>query len=204
MSAIKTLAAAIDRRDPITAGHSERVARLAVELGSAISLPKNELRMLNYAAILHDVGKIGIRDTVLLKPGRYTPEERSEMNKHALFTKEILEEIYFSKKYKSIPAIAAMHHEKLSGTGYPFGLKAEQLNVFGRILAIADIFDALISHRPYRKAMALADALNILRDEVKENHIDPNLVNIFIDEKVYLRAFPEIKNPNHHQERLTI
>ncbi|HHT9111401.1 MAG TPA: HD domain-containing phosphohydrolase [Candidatus Brocadiaceae bacterium] len=201
LSAIKTLAAAIDRRDPITAGHSERVARLAVELGSAIGLSISELRMLNYAAILHDVGKIGIRDTVLLKPGRFTPEERSEMNKHALFTKEILEEIYFSKEYKSIPTVAAMHHEKLSGAGYPFGLKAEQLNVFGRILAIADIFDALVSHdRPYRKAMALADALNILWDEVKENNIDPHLVSIFIDKKVYLRAFPDIERPDYHHE----
>ena len=202
MSAIKALAAAIDRRDPATAGHSERVAKLSVDIGKALGLTKNELKKLNYAATLHDVGKIGVRDNVLLKPDKLTPDERNEMNRHSQYTKEILEEVYFSVEYKSIPTIAAMHHERLDGTGYPYGLKAEQLNTFGRIIAVADIFDALVSFdRPYKKAVSLPETLEIIKNEAEENHLDPNIVKIFIEKKPYLNTFPEIESPDYHHKR---
>ena len=201
LSAINALTAAIDRRDPVTAGHSGRVARLSVDIGKSLGLTKNELKMLNYAATLHDVGKIGVRDNVLLKPDKLTPDERNEMNRHSQYTKEILEEIYFSKEYKSIPGIAAMHHEKLDGTGYPYGLKAEQLNIFGRIIAVADIFDALMSFdRPYKKALSLPETLEIIQDEAGKNHLDPTIVKIFIEKKVYRNTFPTIENPDYRHK----
>jgi len=202
LSAIKALSASIDRRDPVTAGHSERVARLSVDIGKILGLTKNDLKMLNYAATLHDVGKIGVRDDVLLKPDKLTSEERNKMNQHSQYTKEILEEIYFSKEYKNIPSIAAMHHERLDGTGYPYGLEAEQLNTFGRIIAVADIFDALMSFdRPYKKALSLPETLEILQNEAGKNHLDPNIVKIFIEKKVYCNTFPEIENPDYRHKR---
>ncbi len=202
LSAIKALTAAIDRRDPVTAGHSERVSRLSVDIGKSLGLTKNELKMLNYAATLHDVGKIGVRDNVLLKPDKLTSEERNEMNCHSRYTKEILEEAYFTKEYKSIPGIAAMHHERLDGTGHPYGLKAEQLNTFGRIIAVADIFDALMSFdRPYKKALSLPETLEIIRNEAEKNHLDTNIVKIFIEKKVYRDTFPGIENPDYRHKR---
>lgn len=199
LSTIKTLAAVVDRRDPITAGHSERVARLSVNIGKAMRLTKNELRLLDYAATMHDIGKVVIRDNVLLKPDKFTTEEREEMNKHAQYTKEILSKIYFAREYKDVPIIAAMHHERLDGTGYPYGLKKEQLNTIGSIIAVADVFDALMAFdRPYKKVHTLSETLDILKTEVEKNHLDAHIVNIFVQKKVYLKTFPKIKNRDYH------
>ena len=149
-----------------------------------------------------NVGKIGVRDNVLLKPDKLTSEERNKMNQHSQYTKEILEEIYFSKEYKNIPSIAAMHHERLDGSGYPYGLKAEQLNTFGRIITVADIFDALMSFdRPYKKTLSLSETLDIIRNEAEKNHLDTNIVKIFIEKKVYCNTFPEIENPDYRHKR---
>jgi len=95
-----------------------------------------------------------------------------------------------------------MHHERLDGTGYPYGLKAEQLNTFGRIIAVADIFDALMSFdRPYKKALSLPETLEIIRNEVEKNHLDTNIVKIFIEKKVYRDTFPGIENPDYRHKR---
>lgn len=199
LSTIKTLAAVVDRRDHITAGHSERVAKLSVNIGKVMGLPKNELTLLDYAATMHDIGKVVIKDDVLLKPDKFTTEEREEMNKHAQYTKEILSKIYFAREYKDVPIIAAMHHERLDGTGYPYGLKKEQLNKIGCIIAVADVFDALMAFdRPYKKVHTLSETLDILKTEVEKNHLDAHIVNIFIQKKVYLKTFPKIKNSNYH------
>ncbi|MBM3182384.1 MAG: HD domain-containing protein [Chloroflexi bacterium] len=199
LSTIKTLAAVVDRRDHITAGHSERVAKLSVNIGKAMGLPKNELTLLDYAATMHDIGKVVIKDDVLLKPDKFSTEEREEMNKHAQYTKEILSKIYFAREYKDVPTIAAMHHERLDGTGYPYGLKKEQLNTIGCIIAVADVFDALMAFdRPYKKVHTLSETLDILKTEVEKNHLDAHIVNIFIQKKAYLQTFPNIKNRNDH------
>ncbi|MCF6157667.1 MAG: GAF domain-containing protein [wastewater metagenome] len=182
LSAIKALAAAIDRRDPITSGHSERVANLSVEIGKAIGLSKNELKILKYTAVLHDIEKIGIRDAILLKPDRFTLEEKLEMNKHAQYTEEILKEIYFTGEFRNIPEIAAAHHERPDGTGYPGNLKLDQLDIKSRIIAVADIFDALTAcDRPYKKSFSQEEALDILRAEAEQNHLDSSLVNILTE-----------------------
>ncbi len=185
-SLIKTLAAAVDARDPVTAGHSERVTYYALKIGEQLKLSRHKMRMLEIAAMLHDVGKIGVNDRVLTKPGKYTKEEYREMKKHAYYTKQILDNIHFSKKDKDIPLVASTHHEMMNGKGYPFGLKKSRIPLLARIIAVADIYDAMISYdRPYKKAMTVSQALDILKKEAG-THIDKKIVDIFIKKRLYL------------------
>ncbi|MDD5645527.1 MAG: HD domain-containing protein [bacterium] len=185
-SLIKTLAAAVDARDPVTAGHSERVTYYALKIGEELKLNQDKMRMLEIAAILHDVGKIGVKDRILTKPGRYTKEEYEEMKKHAYYTKQILDNIHFSKKDKDIPLVASTHHEMMNGNGYPFGLKKAAIPLLSRIIAVADIYDAMISYdRPYKKAMTVNQALDVLRKESR-TRLDRKIVDIFIKKKLYL------------------
>jgi HD-GYP domain-containing protein (c-di-GMP phosphodiesterase class II) len=185
-SLIKTLAAAVDARDPVTAGHSERVTYYALKIGEQLKLSRHKMRMLEIAAILHDVGKIGVRDRVLTKPGRYTKEEYEEMKKHAYYTKQILDNIHFSKKDRDIPLVASTHHEMMNGKGYPFGLKKSGIPLLSRIIAVADIYDAMISYdRPYKKAMTVNQALDVLKKEAG-TRLDRKIVDVFIKERLYL------------------
>jgi len=185
-SLIKTLVATIDARDPVTSGHSERVARYALAIGKKMGLSENELKILEYSALLHDVGKIGIRDEILLKPGLYTPEEYNIVKSHPEITKEILEKVYFTGDQKQIPFIASIHHEKLDGTGYPFGLKSDSIPILARIIAIVDVFDAIISYdRPYKPSKTIEEAIKILREESEHGRFDKEIVDIFIENKLY-------------------
>ncbi|MFH1227112.1 MAG: HD domain-containing phosphohydrolase [Planctomycetota bacterium] len=185
-SLLKTMAATIDAKDPTTAGHSERVARYALNMGQALGFNDTELRALDYAATLHDVGKISVPDAVLLKPGKLTPEEFIQMKHHASKTKEILDNIFFSREIREIPHIASTHHEKLDGTGYPLGLRAEQISKAARILAIADVYDALVAQdRPYKKAMTHEQALVILEED-KGLKFDAEILDLFRNKKLYL------------------
>lgn len=185
-SFLKTMGSAIDARDPITSGHSERVARYALNIGRAIGFSDTELKMLDYSAALHDVGKIGVPDRVLLKPDKLTPEEFGEMKRHASRTKEILNNMFFARELREIPHIASTHHEKLDGSGYPSGLKAEQMTVSAKILAIADVYDALVAQdRPYKKAMTHEQAIAIL-EEGRDTKFDGRLLDIFKEKKLYL------------------
>jgi len=185
-SFLKTMSAAIDAKDPTTAGHSERVARYALNMGRALGFNETELRTLDYAAALHDVGKISVPDMVLLKPGKLTPEEFEQMKKHASKTKEILDNIFFSREIREIPHVASTHHEKLDGSGYPLGLRADKISKAARILVIADIYDALVAQdRPYKKAMTHEQALAIL-EEGKGSKFDAEILTLFRDKKLYL------------------
>jgi len=194
-SFLKTLASAVDARDPATAGHSERVARLAMNIGKAIGFNETELKMLDYSAALHDVGKIGVPDRVLLKPDKLTPEEFEEIKRHAVRTKEILDNMFFSREMREIPHIASTHHEKLDGSGYPDGLKANQMTISAKILAIADIYDALVApDRPYKKAMSHEQAIAIL-EQGRDTKFDGKLLDVFKERKLYLierRKFPRV------------
>ncbi len=134
--------------------------------------------MLRYAALVHDFGKIGIKDSVLGKPGRLTDEEYTEMKKHPKFTRDILSRIQFAKEFRDIPVIASCHHEKMDGTGYPYGLKGEQIPALSRIIAVADVFDAVTSHRPYRAPMSTQEAIKILKDSAG-SHLDSDMVKAF-------------------------
>jgi putative nucleotidyltransferase with HDIG domain len=185
-SAIRTLSATVDAKHTLTAGHSERVAKLSVLIGKQMGLNKNRLEALRYAALLHDIGKIGISDRTLLKKGPFNDSEREEMKSHPIKTKEILEKFHFPKMLKHIPAIAALHHERIDGSGYPQGLTDSDLPLEAKILSVADVFDALISPRDYPKhdetgkslhceRMSLSQAVAILEKETG-SHFDAAVV----------------------------
>ncbi len=186
--AISTLAATVDARHPLTAGHSERVTEYALALAREMNLDENALKEIKYAGLLHDIGKIGIKDAVLLKRGRFTDEERFEMNDHTKKTLLILEKFHFSKQLRHVPVVAAYHHEKVNGQGYPFGLTGDQLPLASKILAVADVFDALTSRRDYPKyvdnqtmgfeQMPFEKVVGILK-EGRGSHFDPEVLDAF-------------------------
>ncbi|AYC30848.1 HD domain-containing protein [Paenisporosarcina cavernae] len=174
-----TLAAALDARDPYTAGHSERVAAYSVEIGKLAGLPIDEIETLQKSALLHDIGKIGIRDEILLKEGKLTEEEYSKIKEHPLTGEAILKEIKPAESMAPLLPGVRSHHESYNGKGYPDGLVGEAIPLQGRIMAIADAFDAMTSDRPYRKGMETAKALQILR-EGSGIQWDPILTPLFI------------------------
>ncbi|WP_223299319.1 HD-GYP domain-containing protein [Paenibacillus darwinianus] len=175
-----TLAAALDARDPYTAGHSERVARYAMDIGRLSDLSERELDMLKKTALLHDIGKIGVRDTVLLKEGKLTEEEFEIIKLHPALGEKILRQIEPAEAMKDILPGVRSHHERYDGRGYPDGLAGEDIPLTGRIIAIADSFDAMTSDRPYRKGMTAEKALQIL-EEGQGTQWDPGLTRIFME-----------------------
>jgi len=172
-------AVAVDARDHLTSGHTLRVTEYAVQTGRQMGLLESELEILRYAALVHDQGKLSVPDYVLQKPGGLTPEEFSLMKSHAAKTELVLNAVrhLFPRRMRRIPEIASQHHERLDGSGYPKGLKGEQIPLLARIIAVADVFDALTSKRHYREPAADADVLAILRQEVERNHLDANVVD---------------------------
>ena len=146
-SFIETLASSIDARDKITSGHSSRVKMYATLIAQEFGMEKNDIYILEKAAALHDIGKIGIRDSVLQKEGKLTPEEYKHIQEHVEITHHILEKIHMSDDFQQITDIACSHHEKFDGTGYYRGLKGEDIPFGGRILAVSDVFDAITSKR---------------------------------------------------------
>lgn len=178
-SIIQTLAASIDARDPLTAGHSEKVTEYAMGICYELDLPEEYKEIIRIASLLHDYGKIGIKDSILMKPGKLTPEERKEIETHAEKTKEILEQIHFEGIYKEIPNIAGSHHEKINGSGYPKGQKGEDISLGARIIGVADFFEAITSKRHYRDPMPLDIAFQLLNEEVGKSY-DKKIVDAFI------------------------
>ncbi|RXJ98001.1 two-component system response regulator [Arcobacter sp. CECT 8989] len=165
-------------KDPETASHVARVAHYSKLLAKACGLDEKEQEIIFYAAPFHDLGKIGIEDRILLKPGKLDNEEFDTMKSHAQIGYEILKDSQ-SEFLKAGAIIAINHHEKYDGSGYPKGLKGDEIHIYGRIVAVVDVFDALTSHRPYKKAWSLDDALNLLKEE-SGKHFDPNIINLFI------------------------
>ena len=178
-SFIDTLATSIDARDKITAGHSTRVKLYSMLLVDELGLEQNVKDIIEKAAILHDIGKIGIRDSVLQKEGKLTDEEYKHIQEHVQITHNILEKINVSDKFKMITEIACSHHEKYDGTGYYRHLKGDEIPYGGRILAIADVFDAITSRRHYRDKMPINNVINIL---IKDSgtHFDKSLTDVFL------------------------
>jgi len=145
LNTVKALAAAIDAKDAYTHGHSFRVAKFSLAIGNKLNLNDKALADLEVAAYMHDLGKIGIPEEILGKPGKLTTEEFNEVKRHPVLTSKILEPI---KLPDFIVEGAVLHHERLDGSGYPFGLKGQKIPLFARIIAVADVFDALTSSRP--------------------------------------------------------
>jgi HD-GYP domain-containing protein (c-di-GMP phosphodiesterase class II) len=179
-SFVDALSKSIDARDSITAGHSSRVRTLAVSISQEMKLSEDDIEVIKYAANLHDIGKIGIRDDVLLKCGRLTPEEYKHIQEHASITSEILNKISFQENLKDVPLIASSHHEKYDGSGYFRGLRGSEIPFGGRVLAVADVFDAITSKRHYRDKMPIEKALGILL-EGKGTHFDPCIIDKFFE-----------------------
>lgn len=157
---IKALAAAIDAKDPYTRGHSQRVVEYALMAGTALSLSQEELEVLEYAGILHDIGKIGIADCILCKPGSLTEEEYGAIPEHPVVGANIIDGIPFLKAARPL---VLYHHERYDGMGYPQGLKGEDIPPGARILAVADSFDSMTTDRPYRGALSVDHAICELR-----------------------------------------
>ena len=169
-------AKALELRERETAGHSHRVVKLTLRMCTDMGIPPEKLVHIHRGALLHDIGKMGISDSILLKPGPLSPEEWLEMRQHPIYAYELLRQIKFLEPALNIPYA---HHEKWDGTGYPLGLKGEQIPLEARIFAMADVWDALTSKRPYRKAMGRTAVIQYIRDH-SGTHFDPNLVERFV------------------------
>ena len=178
---LQMLGKSAEYKDPETNAHTQRVAYYCKLLARAYGLDENLQDIIFYASPFHDLGKIGIPDNILLKPGKLDDDEFSIMKNHAKIGYEILKGSK-SKYLKAGGVIAYNHHEKYDGTGYPNGLKGESIPIFGRITAVADVFDALTSSRPYKKAWSLEEAFDFLIEE-KSVHFDPKLVDLFLENK---------------------
>ncbi|MBI5639014.1 MAG: HD domain-containing protein [Nitrospirae bacterium] len=156
----QALAETIEKRDPYTGGHTQRVMNYSLAIGREMALPAREMENLKLAAILHDIGKIGIRDSILLKNGRLDPEEVQMMNQHTAFGSEILSHV--NQLREVIPGVRG-HHEKYDGTGYPDHLTGAGIPRIARIIAVADTYDAMTTDRPYRKGLSRQTALDELK-----------------------------------------
>ncbi|MNE41724.1 Cyclic di-GMP phosphodiesterase response regulator RpfG [compost metagenome] len=157
-----------------------RVAEYAVNIGILAKLPDDQLHDLRKAALLHDIGKIGIRDDVLLKDGRLTDEEWEQIKQHPVLGESILKQIEpMDAMAPFLPGVRS-HHERYDGKGYPDGLQGDEIPLFGRIIAVADAFDAMTSDRPYRKGMDTSTAIGIL-EEGRGTQWDPHFADLFIE-----------------------
>ncbi len=174
---VRALASAIDARDPSTKRHSEHVAGIAVEIGAEMRVSESELEILEWAGLFHDIGKIGISDAILLKPGRLDKEERIEMNKHPVKGAEILAN---AERLRLVVPLVKFHHEWYNGSGYPDRLIGEEIPLLARILTVADSFEAMTAVRPYQKhPKSLDQAIAELR-RCAGTQFDPEVVEAFV------------------------
>jgi putative two-component system response regulator len=170
------LAEAVNQRDGHIAGHCERLANLGVTLGMALGLQGEDLRTLYRAGYLHDVGKVGIPDAILFKPGKLTPQEWVAMRSHPARGEQICRHL---KSLAPVLPVIRHHHERWDGTGYPDGLRGEQIPFLARVLQVVDIYDALTNPRPYKPPFSSQKALQILREETDRGWRDPQVVQTF-------------------------
>ena len=191
---VHRLGRAAEYKDTDTGEHIARMSQYSKLLALEFGMGEQQAELLRQAAPMHDVGKIGIPDAILLKPGRLTPDEFDHMKQHAAIGAQILANSS-SPLLQLAHKLAIEHHEKWDGSGYPYGLKGEQISVEGRIVAIADVFDALTSKRPYKEAWGVEEALEHMQAQAGK-HFDPHLINLFVNK---LDAIIAIKSA--HQEQ---
>lgn len=187
LNTIQALVSAIEASDSYTRGHSERVTRFSVEIGRHMNLSSDRLQVLERAAVLHDIGKIGIDLTLLNKEGKLTPQDIRELQQHPEIGMKILEPIEF---LHDVRTCIGQHHERYDGMGYPNRIKKDEQLLEARILAIADAFDAMTSNRPYRKALSIDSAIKELHDN-SGTQFDPDIVKVFaniIEEGIFFRS----------------
>ena len=173
---VEALANTLEAKDVYTCGHSERVTEYAIRLGGALGLPKDQIDTLRFGGLLHDIGKIGVPEEILRKPGRLTDEELVIVQQHPVIGERIIGALDF---LSDVRTVVRHHHERHDGKGYPDKLSSAQLTVLPKVLGIADAFDAMTSERPYRSAMSIDDALAELRRGAG-SQFDPTMVNTFL------------------------
>jgi len=198
-----SLAMAVEQRDRETAGHCERLALMAVAMGIAMGLTRASLMALYRGGYLHDVGKVGIPDSILFKPGPLTAEEWVTMRCHTTRGEEICRHM---KSLAPVVPIIRHHHERWDGTGYPDGLWGEQIPLLARVLQVVDIYDALTSARPYKRAFTPEEALTILQEEVDKGWRDPQIVKLFFalhkDVLSKIAQYATVAAADHHLESM--
>lgn len=175
-SVILSLGLTIEARDPYTRGHCERLAGYATALGERLGLAQDQLLALHRGTYLHDVGKVGIPDAVLLKAGRFTPEEHRLMQQHTIIGHALCGEM---RSLEDVRPIVRHHHERPNGTGYPDGLAGEAIPLLARILSVVDVYDALTSERPYRAPLPVDQAIRDLREEAAKGWLFESIVKEF-------------------------
>ncbi len=195
---LEALGDALDLKDAETEGHSKRVTAFTIAIARAMDLPQDQVRVIARGAFLHDVGKMAIPDAILRKPGRLTPDEQTIMREHAVLGYQMLRRIPFLREAADI---VYSHQERFDGSGYPRGLRADQIPLGARIFSIADTFDAMTSDRPYRAAQSVSAG----RREIERNsgkQFDPDIVKVFLSvpEHIWqeLRNEIESQSPNRH------
>jgi len=189
MGSIQMLAGAVDEKDPYTKGHSDRVTKYSLLVAKEMGLDPGFLEILRISAQLHDVGKIGIEDRILKKPGALTPEEFEIMKTHTTKGANILRPV--PQLREMLPGIE-LHHEALDGRGYPYGLKGDQIPLLARVIAVGDTFDALTTNRPYQKAYDPVEALRII-ENLSGKRLDPIAVTALM--AVFYRGDIRIQKP---------
>jgi putative two-component system response regulator len=173
-----SLAKSIEARDPYTHGHCERLAEMAASLGEKLGLAQEEIKALRRAGMVHDIGKVVVPDTILLKPGPLSPEETEVMRKHPVVGEEICAPL---RTFRLVLPIIRHHHERHDGSGYPDGLRGPQVPVTAAVLQLADVYDALTTDRPYRKASTSAVALKIMHEECERGWWNRSLLGAFTE-----------------------
>ena len=176
MDTVRALSMAVEAKDRYTEGHSSRVVEYAEKIGTAMRFTENHLETLKIASLLHDIGKIGIPEAILNKPGRLSDEEYNVIKTHPVIGANIIKDV---SNLKSVVNIVKYHHERYDGTGYPEGLKGDAIPIEAAIISVADAYDAMCSDRPYRKAMPKEKAISILKEE-KGRQFNPKVVDVFL------------------------
>ncbi len=171
-SVLFALARSIEGKDPYTASHCERLSEYSEQLGCRIGLSEDDIKALRRAGVVHDIGKVAVPEAIIQKRGKLVPDEWKIMKEHPLVGERICSPL---KSFRSVLPIIRYHHEKLDGTGYPDGLKGDQIPITARLLAIVDVYDALATDRPYRRALSPADAFGTMTDEVSKGWWDPRI-----------------------------
>lgn len=172
-SVVLSLARSLEAKDPGTEGHSERLVLYAIQLGMGVGLSEEDLAVLRLASLVHDIGKVAVPDSILSKPGRLTPSEMEIMRQHPVVGESICAPL---KSFREALPLIRHHHERMDGSGYPDGLVGDQIPLSARILQTVDIYDALTTDRPYRRAMPLESALAVMMSEVHRGWLDRYLV----------------------------
>ncbi|MFN0166736.1 MAG: HD-GYP domain-containing protein [Bryobacteraceae bacterium] len=176
-SILFSLAVAVEQRDPYTAGHCERLALFSLAIGLRLNLQSPDLLALYRGGFLHDIGKVGMPDSILFKPGPLCETEWAIMRTHSVRGEAICQPL---KCLRSVLPIIRNHHERWNGTGYPDGIRGEAIPLLARILKCADVFDALTTERPYKMALTVKESLRVMQHETDEGWLDPSLMQVFL------------------------